>query len=193
MCNLRDPAAWGRPRAEKRVSLTVYQSSVGAFEATMTAFLGILAKAAQHAEQAKFDPTDYATLRLRPNMFTFARQVQAFCDQAKNGSARLAGVEAPRFEDTETKLDELKARVEKTLAFVASLDKAALEAGAEREIVFPIGPSTKAKMTGRDYLLHFVLPNYYFHLTTAYDILRHSGVEIGKRDFLGQVPGLTLI
>ncbi len=121
------------------------------------------------------------------------RQVQAFCDQAKNGSARLAGVEPPRFEDTETTLDDIKARIEKTLAFVGSLDKAALEAGAEREIVFPIGPSIKAKMVGRDYLVHFVLPNYYFHLTTAYDLLRYAGVEIGKRDFLGQVPGLTVI
>ena len=159
----------------------------------MTAFLAILDKAAQHAVEAKFDPAVYATLRLRPNMLAFPRQVQVFCDQAKNGAGRLAGVEPPRFEDNETTLDELKARIEKTLAFVRSLDKAALEAGAEREIVFPIGPSIKAKMRGRDYLLHYVLPNYYFHLTTAYDLLRFAGVDIGKRDYLGQVPGLTVI
>jgi len=159
----------------------------------MGAFLPILDKAAQHAVQAKFDPAVYATLRLRPNMFAFPRQVQGFCDHAKNGAGRLAGVEPPRFEDTETTLDELKARIEKTLAFVRSLDKAALEAGAEREIVFPIGPNIKAKMTGADYLLHFVTPSYYFHLTTAYDLLRFAGVDIGKRDFLGQVPGLTVI
>jgi hypothetical protein len=171
----------------------MHQSSVGVFEATMTAFIAILDKASLHAEQAKFDPAVYATLRLRPNMLAFPRQVQAFCDQAKNGSARLAGVEAPRFEDTETTLDEFKARVEKTLTFVRSLDKAALEAGAEREIVFPIGPTIKAKMKGSDYLLHFVTPNYYFHLTTAYDLLRFAGLDIGKRDFLGNPPGLTMV
>jgi hypothetical protein len=175
------------------MSLSIHETSVGVFETTMTAFVAILAKAAEHAEQAKFDPAVYATLRLRPNMFPLPRQVQAFCDQAKNGSARLAGVEPPRFEDTETTLDELKARIEKTLAFLRSLDKAALEAGAEREIVFPIGSGLKAKMAGRDYLLHFVQPNYYFHLTTAYDLLRFAGVEIGKRDFLGQIPRLNFV
>jgi len=175
------------------LSLSLHQSSVGVFEATMAAFLGILGKAAQHAVEAKFDPAVYATLRLRPNMLAFPRQIQAFCDQAKNGCGRLAGVEPPRFEDTETTLDELKARIEKTLAFLRSLDKATLEAGAEREIVFPIGPNVKAKMAGKDYLLHFVLPNYYFHLTTAYDLLRMAGVDIGKRDFLGQPPGLSVI
>ena len=173
--------------------LSVHQSSVAVFETRMTAFLAILDKAAQHAVDAKFDPAVYATLRLRPNMLPFPRQIQAFCDQAKNSTGRLAAVEPPRFEDTETTLDEFKARIEKTLAFVRSLDKAALEAGAEREIVFPIGPNIKAKMAGADYLLHFVLPNFYFHLTTAYDLLRFAGVDIGKRDFLGQPPGLTVI
>jgi hypothetical protein len=171
----------------------MHQSSIAAFQTTMTAFIAILAKAATYAEQTKFDPAIYATLRLRPNMLALPRQVQAFCDQAKNGSARIAGVEAPRYEDTETTLDELKARIEKTLAFLGGIDKAAIEAGADREIVFSVGPNIKAKMAGRDYLTHFMLPNYYFHLTTAYDILRQAGVEIGKRDFLGQIPGLTLV
>ena len=175
------------------MSLTVHQSSVGVFQTGLTALQAILGKAADHAAQAKFDPSVYATLRLRPNMLPFTRQVLMACDHAKNGSARLAGVDAPRFEDTETTLDELKARIEKTLAFLGTLDKAALEQGAEREIVFPIGPTVKAKMKGADYLLHFCLPNYYFHLTTAYDLLRYAGVEIGKRDFLGQPPGLSLI
>lgn len=174
------------------MNLSLYQTSVGTFQVGLSAFVGVLAKAAAHAEQAKFDPAIYATLRLRPNMLAFPSQVQSFCDQAKKGSARLAGVEAPRYEDTETTLDELKARIEKTLASLGSLDRQALEAGAEREIVLPLGPN-KAKMLGRDYLLHFVLPNYYFHLTTAYDLLRYAGVDIGKRDFLGNVPGFTLI
>ncbi len=173
--------------------ITVHQSSVGAYQTTMTAFVAILGKAAAHAEQTKFDPAVYATLRLRPNMLAFPRQVQAFCDQAKNSTARLAAVEPPRFEDTETTLDELKARIEKTLGFLSTVDKAALEAGADREIVFPIGPNIKAKMAGHDYLTHFVLPNYYFHLSTAYDILRFAGVDIGKRDYLGQIPGLTTV
>ena len=174
------------------MSLSLYQASVGAFQTTLTAFLAIIDKAAAHAEQTKVDPAVYAALRLRPNMFAFARQVQAFCDQAKNGSARLAAIEPPRFEDKETTLAELKGRIEKTLAFLATVDKAAVEAGAEREIVFPLG-AQKAKMLGADYLLHFVQPNYYFHLTTAYDLLRYAGVELTKRDFLGQVPGVTLI
>jgi hypothetical protein len=175
------------------MTLTMRQSSLGAYETTMRAFLAILDKAAAHAEQAKFDPAVYASLRLRPNMMPFSRQVQSFCDQAKNSTARLAGVEAPRFEDSETTLGELKGRIEKTLTFLASVDAKAIEAGAEREIVFPIGPNMKAKMAGHDYLAHYVLPNYYFHLTTAYDLLRFAGVDIGKRDFLGQVPGLTVV
>jgi hypothetical protein len=170
----------------------MHQASVGVFQATMTPFLAILDKAASHAEQAKFDPAVYATLRLRPNMLPFNRQVHIFCDQAKNGAARLAGIAPPRFEDVETRLDELKARIEKTLAFLGSLDKAALEAGETREIVFPIGQQ-KARMIGRDYLLHYSLPNYYFHLTTAYDLLRYAGVDIGKRDFLGRPPGFAFI
>ena len=108
-------------------------------------------------------------------------------------TARLTGVEAPRFEDNETTLGELKARIEKTLAFLSGIDAKAFDAAADKEIVFPIGPNMKAKMAGRDYLTHFVLPNYYFHLTTAYDILRFAGVEIGKRDYLGQIPRLTQV
>ena len=174
------------------MSLSVFQSSVGVFQVTMPAFALVLGKAAEYAAQAKFDTTVYLTQRLRPNMLPFTRQVQAFCDQAKNGSARLAGIEAPRFEDNEATLDELKARIEKTLAFLTTIDKGALEAGAEREIVFPLGPQ-KAKMRGDNYLLHFVLPNHYFHLTTSYALLREAGVDIGKRDFLGAVPGFAFV
>jgi hypothetical protein len=177
---------------EASLSLSVYQSSVGAFQVSLPAFSLILDKAVAYAEQAKFDPVVYMGLRLRPNMLPFSRQVQNFCDSAKNVSARLAAVEAPRFEDNEASIGELKARIEKTLAFLATVDKAAIEAGAAREIVFPIGPQ-KAQMRGDNYLLHFALPNYYFHLTTAYDLLRHAGVEIGKRDYLGAVPGIAFI
>ena len=172
------------------MTLSAHQSSVGIFEVTLKAFTGILDKAIAHAEAKKFDPAIYMTLRIRPDMLPFGRQVQIFCDNAKNVSARLAGVEAPRYEDAETSLAELKARVQKTLDYIATLDKGAVEAGATREIVFPVGPN-KMKMRGDNYLLHFALPNYYFHLTTAYDLLRYAGVEIGKRDFIGAVPGIS--
>jgi hypothetical protein len=174
------------------MSLSVYQSSVPVFERSLNAFSAILDKAAAHAATSKFDPVIYMTMRLRPDMFAFARQTQAFCDHAKNGAARLAGAEAPRFEDNEASLDELKARVKKTLDVLAGLDAKAIDAGAEREIIIPLG-QRKAKMIGANYLLHYALPNFYFHLTTAYDILRYAGVAIGKRDYMGAVPGFTLV
>jgi hypothetical protein len=121
-------------------------------------------------------------------MFALARQIQIVTDQAKNGSARLAGIEPPRFEDTETTIEQLKTRLEKTVAFLKTLDRNQIDASADREITFPLGPHKKGRMKGHDYLNHFVLPNFYFHLTVAYAILRHCGVEIGKLDFLGAIP-----
>jgi len=172
------------------MSLSVHQSSVAVFEVALSAFSAILDKAAAHAQAHKFDPAVYMTMRLRPDMLPFSRQVMIFCDNAKNVPSRLAGVQAPVFEDNETTLDQLKARIQKTLDYVKTIDAAALEAGADREIVFPVGPN-KMKMQGANYLLHFALPNFYFHLTTAYAILRYAGVDIGKRDFLGAVPGIA--
>jgi hypothetical protein len=171
------------------MSLSVHQSSVGVFEVALPAFSAILDKAAAHAEAHKFDPSVYMTMRLRPDMHPFARQVMNFCDHAKNMTSRLAGVQAPVFEDNETTLDQLKVRIQKTLDYIKTIDGEALEAGAEREIVFRLG--TKIKMQGSNYLLHFALPNFYFHLTTAYDVLRYAGVDVGKRDFLGNVPGVS--
>jgi hypothetical protein len=121
-------------------------------------------------------------------MFALTRQVQIAADLAKNGMARLAGIEPPRFEDNETTIDQLKARLAKTVAFLKTLDATKIDAAADREITFPLGPTNKGQMKGDDYLNHFVLPNVYFHLTAAYAILRHSGVEIGKQDFLGAIP-----
>jgi hypothetical protein len=125
--------------------------------------------------------------RLAPDMFALTRQVQVSCDQAKNGSARLAGVEPPKFEDTETSIDQLKERIAKTVAFLKTLDAKAIDASSEREVTFPLGPN-KGHMKGSDYLNHFVLPNFYFHLTAAYALARHAGVDLSKRDFLGAVP-----
>ena len=174
------------------MSLSLYQSSVPVFERSLNAFSAILDKAAAHAAACKFDPAIYMGMRLRPDMFAFDRQTQVFCDHAKRSAARLAGVEPPKYEDNEATLDDLKARIKKTLGFLAGLDAKAIDAAGEREIVFPVGPKT-AKMSGANYLLHYALPNFYFHLTTAYDILRYAGAPIGKRDFLGAVPGYTLV
>jgi uncharacterized protein len=137
------------------MSLSLYQSSVPVFERALTALSGVLDKAAAHAATCKFDPAIYLTTRLRPDMFAFSRQVQTACDQAKNGTARLAGAEPPRFDDKEVSLDELSARIKATLAFLKSIDPKAVDASGDREIVFPVGPN-KMKMKGADYLLHFV-------------------------------------
>ena len=175
------------------MSFSLYQSSIAAFTHQMNAFLAVVDKAEAYAETMKFDTAVYMTTRLRPDMLAFPRQVQNFCDQAKNGSSRVAGLEPPRFEDNETTLDDLKARIRRTLDVVAAIDPKAIDAGAEREVVFPIGRNAKAKMSGADYLTHYVAPNFYFHLVTGYDILRYAGAPIGKRDYLGVPPGLTPI
>jgi hypothetical protein len=172
------------------MTLSVHHASVSTFEIGLAAFSGILDKASEHAAARKFDSSVYLSMRLRPDMLPFVRQVQTFCDNAKNVSSRLAGVEPPRYEDNETTLEALKARIHKTLDYLKTLDAKAIDLSAGREIVFPLGPN-KMKMKGSNYLLNFALPNYYFHLTTAYDILRYAGVEIGKRDYLGAVPGIA--
>jgi hypothetical protein len=166
---------------------TMSQASLPAFRIGLSALSGILDKAAAFAAAKKVDPPVLLSYRLAPDMFALCRQVQVAADQAKNGAARLAGVEPPKFEDNETSIDQLKARLAKTLAFLDTLDAKAIDASAEREITFPLGQS-KGQMTGADYLNHFVLPNFYFHLTAAYAILRYCGVELGKRDFLAGIP-----
>jgi hypothetical protein len=164
------------------------QASLSCFEINLAAFPAVLDKAEAYAAAKKIDPAVLLNLRLFPNMFTLTRQVQVAADHAKNGSSRLAGIEAPRYEDNETTIEQLKARLAKTLAYLKTIDRKLIDASAEREVVFPIGPNTKGHMSGADYLTHFVLPNFYFHLTAAYVILRQLGVDIGKRDFLGAIP-----
>ena len=164
------------------------QASLPVFDIGLNALSAILAKAEAHATDKKIDSSVLLQSRLFPDMFPLVRQVQIATDQAKNGSARLAGVEAPRFEDNETTMDQLKARIAKTLAYLKTLDPQDIDASAGREITFPLGPTNKGHMKGDDYLDHFVLPNFYFHLTTAYAILRHCGVDLGKRDFVGAIP-----
>ena len=173
------------------MSISLYQSSVPTFERSLAAFLGVLDKAEAHAEARKFDAANYLALRLSPDMWPLTRQIQAFCDHAKNASFRLAGAQAPVFADQETTFAELRARIQTTLDYLKTVDAEAVDAAADRDITIPFGPTRKMKMQGANYLLHFALPNFYFHLTTAYDILRSAGVEIGKRDFLGTMPGIS--
>lgn len=161
---------------------------IPALELTLTGLSGVLDKAQAFATAKKIEPWVLLNARLAPDMFPLTRQVQAASDLAKNGGARLAGLEPPRYEDTETTIEELKARLAKTVAFLKSLDTKAIDASADREINFPLGPTNKGQMKGEDYLNHFVLPNVYFHATAAYAILRHSGVEVGKMDYLGKIP-----
>ncbi|HLH12272.1 MAG TPA: DUF1993 domain-containing protein [Methylovirgula sp.] len=170
---------------------SVSQASVPAFVTGLGALDGLLDKAEAFAKAKKIDPAVLLNSRLAPDMYPFTRQVQLAGDLAKNGASRLAGVEPPRYEDNEASIDELRARIATTIAYLKSLDSEAIDASAEREITVPLGPKRKGHMKGSDFLNFFVLPNFHFHLTTAYAILRHCGVEIGKRDFLGAIPMRT--
>ena len=167
--------------------MSMSNGSIQVFEIGLNALSAVLDKTETYAKAKSIDPAVLLNARLFPDMFAFTRQVQSACDQAKNGGARLAGIEPPRNEDNEKTIAELKARISKTVAFVKTLDATKINESAEREITFPLGPN-QGHMKGADYLNHFVLPNFYFHVTTAYDILRHCGVEIGKRDYIGTIP-----
>jgi uncharacterized protein len=164
------------------------QATIPVFEIGLNALSANLDKAAAYAAAKKFDPAVLLQSRLAPDMFNLTRQVQTATDQARRGTARVAGVEAPSYEDNETTVEELKARIGKTVAWLKTVDRKAIDAAADREIVFPLGPTNKGHMRGDDYLTHFVLPNFYFHIASAYAIMRHLGVDLGKRDFLGAIP-----
>lgn len=168
--------------------LTMTKASVPVFEIAFNALSTILDKAEAYAAAKKIEPAVLLGTRLAPDMFALTRQIQIATDLAKNGTARLAGVDPPKFEDTETTIAQLKDRLARTIAFLKSLDTKAIDASADREITFPLGPTNKGQMKGDDYLNHFMLPNVYFHVTAAYVILRHCGLDIGKRDFLGAIP-----
>ena len=171
--------------------LSMSQAALPVFEINLNALSGILDKAEAYAVAKKIDPAVLLHMRLFPNMFDFAHQMQVTADNAKNGSARLAGVEPPRYEDNETTIDELKARLAKTVAYLKTLDRKQIDSSANREITFPLGPTNKGHMKGDDYLNHFLLPNFHFHIMAAYAILRHYGVDIGKSDYFGAIPMTT--
>lgn len=145
----------------------------------------LLDKAAAHAQQKNFDAGVLLNARLAPDMFPLTRQVQIASDMAKSAAARLTGADVPSYADTETTIDELKARIAKTIDYVRSVPAAAYEGSEERGITVPTRARGDLHFKGRDYLLNFILPNFFFHVTTVYAILRHNGVELGKMDFLG--------
>ena len=170
------------------MSFSMSQASIPVFEIGLGALSALLDKAAAHAAARKIEPSVLLQSRLSPDMLPLVRQVQIASDQAKNGTSRLAGVEPPRYEDNETTIDQLKERLTKTLAYLKSIDPKRIDGSADHDITFPLGPTNKGHMKGADYLNHFVLPNFYFHITIAYAILRHCGVDIGKQDFIGAIP-----
>ncbi|HEY7657257.1 MAG TPA: DUF1993 domain-containing protein [Burkholderiales bacterium] len=166
------------------MTISMYQASAPRFANTLKNLSAILDKAQAHADGRKLDPKVFTSARLFPDMFSMARQVQAACDTAKGAVARLAGVAVPAHEDTEQTFEELKARIAKTIAFIQTVQPAQIDGSEEREVVLKFR-SGEVKFKGMQYLLGHALPNFYFHVTTAYDILRHNGVEIGKRDYIG--------
>ncbi len=167
------------------MSISMYQASIPVFIRMMNNLAAILEKAAAHAEAKKIDPATLVHYRLYPDMFAFAKQIQIAVDAAMTGAARLAGVEAPKFENTESTFPELIERVKQTIAFLETVKPEQVDGTEEKEIILTRG-ETSVTYTGLTFLLNRTLPNLYFHITTAYDILRHNGVEIGKRDYLGR-------
>jgi hypothetical protein len=164
--------------------ITMYQASAPRFANILRNLSAILDKAQAHAEARKIEPAALTQARLYPDMLPLVRQVQIACDTAKGAVARLAGLEVPKHEDTEQTFAELKARIAKTLDFVESAKPAQLDGAEEKEITLKMrGQDVKYK--GLQYLLGHAYPNFYFHVTTAYNILRHNGVELGKRDYIG--------
>lgn len=167
----------------------MHQASVPAFRQGLAALAAILDKTEAQCTERKIDPAVLLADRLAPDMFPFTRQVQLACDFAKNGTARLAGRELLKLDDIETSIPELKERIARSLAFLDSVPAGEVDGSEGRTITITIGGQTMTFL-GQPYLVHFVLPNFYFHLTAAYLILRHNGIQIGKRDFVGAIPGM---
>lgn len=167
------------------MSLSMYAASVPVFRQMLGSLDGLLSKAEAHATGKKIDPDALLHARLFPDMFPLARQVQIACDFARSVPARLAGVDVPAYEDVERTFPELRARVAKTLAFIDGLDAASFEGSEQREIVLRPGTPKERTISGQAYLLGYGLPQFFFHVTTAYSLLRHNGVEVGKKDFMG--------
>ena len=168
------------------MAISMYQMSVPLFLKVLGNLSAILDKGAAFAEAKKVEPAVLLSYRLAPDMLNLTRQVQIASDHAKRASARLAGIEPPAYEDSEASFADLKARIAKTVAFIQALKPAQFDGSEAREIKLKVGGVDKT-LSGQTYFLHNALPNFFFHTTTAYAILRHCGVEIGKGDFIGQL------
>ena len=168
------------------MKLSMYEASIPLFLHTLENLRSILQKGAEHAEAKKFDASVLVNSRLAPDMLPLSRQVQIASDAAKGAAARLSGTEPPKFEDTESTLPELIARVQKTIDYLRGVTPAQLEGSEDRTITVNT-PRAAFTFPGVQYLRHWALPNFFFHVTTAYALLRHNGVELGKADFLGKI------
>ena len=166
------------------MTISMHSASVPLFNRQLGALLAWLDKAEAHAAARKFDANNYLTLRLAPDMLPFVSQIRIASDTAKGCVARLAGREIPKFEDTEASLADLRERVRKTLDYVNSVPASAFDGSEGREVVIPLRNRDPLTFTGEVYLRHWALPNFFFHVTMAYALLRHAGVELGKGDFL---------
>ncbi len=169
------------------MSLSLFDASIATFLHTLRSLQNILEKGVAHAEARKFDPNVLATLRLYPDMLPLNRQVQIASDAAKGAAARLSATEPPKFEDNETTMAELIARVAKTIDYLQSFKPAQFE-GADSRVVTVKLPRNTFNFTAVDYVRHWALPNFFFHVTMTYALLRQGGVEIGKADYLGSIP-----
>ena len=168
------------------MTLSMYQASLPRFISMLHNLSTLLDKAQNQIEAKKWDASVITTARLFPDMFALTRQVQIACDAAKGLAARLAGVEIPSFEDTEKTIPELKARIDKTIAFLETFKPEQINGTEDKAIVVKRG-ETETHYQGMQFLLGHAIPNVYFHITTAYNILRHNGIDVGKKDFLGKI------
>jgi uncharacterized protein len=165
------------------MSISMHSASAPVFVRTLTGMLAWLDKAQAHAEARKFDTANYLGLRLAPDMLPFTRQIQICSDAAKGCMGRLAGIELPKWEDNEASFDDVRARIRKTIDFVQSVSAAQVDGTEQKDIVIKMRAG-EVTMKGEDYLRHFAMPNFFFHATTAYNLLRNAGVDLGKKDFL---------
>ncbi len=165
------------------MTISMYRASVPVFQQMLPSLSGCLRKAADHAAAKKIDPAVLIQSRLYPDMFPLVRQVQIAADFAKGTVARLAGQEPPKYDDTETTFDQLQSRIQKTLSYIGEFKPSQIDGSEERDITLTLGGQQR-NFKGENYLVGFALPNFFFHTTTAYAILRHNGVELGKGDFM---------
>lgn len=169
------------------MTISMYQASVPLIGQMLGSLDAILDKAVAHCEAKKIEPEVLLNYRLAPDMHPLTKQIQFVSDQAKGVVARLAGIEVPSFADDEKTFADLKARIAKTLTFVNSIAADKIDGSENKEVVMKFSPTFEMKFSGQQYLLHFFMPNFYFHTSTAYNILRHAGVELGKRDLMGKI------